>query len=257
MAAFSMTRHAEPGIRRAFAALVFLLALGSAFAQSDASSLKAEEAAAKDGTQTRFQGWEVRYGVAGGVSALAEKAQLIGKAESFAVDVFKFRDEASGENRILGVGEAHGLFPVPLESAVAIVLDYPNLKRISPRVREVRVLDASAFRYSVYEDIGINFMGISIGYRLEAETLRDNLAEGIVGVRSRLTKSLDGKLYASDASWYFRRMEIGGLSYTYMRTWTTSGLRNPAAGVAGIMKLFTAGELRDQVNAVASLAAKR
>ena len=42
-----------------------------------------------------------------------------------------------------------------------------------------------------------------------------------------------------------------------MRTWSTSGLRNPGPGVAGIMKLFTAGELRDQVAAVAKVAAKR
>ena len=54
----------------------------------------------------------------------------------------------------------------------------------------------------------------------------------------------------------FARSRSGGASYTYIRTWSTSGLRNPAAGVAGIMKLFTAGELRDQVNAVVKLAGR-
>ena len=99
-------------------------------------------------------------------------------------------------------------------------------------------------------------MGISIGYKLEAATFRDNLADGAIGIRCRLVKSVDGKLYASDASWYFRKVEIGGVGYTYIRTWSTSGLRNPGAGVAGIMKLFTAGELRDQVNAVVRLAGR-
>jgi len=210
---------------RAFALGLCLLAAGAASAQTIATPAQIEIEAAKDGTITRFQGWEVRYGVAGKPVVADDKTSLIGKAETFAVEVFKSKDGATGENRVFGTGEAHGLFAVPLEAAVSIVVDYPNLKAISPRVREVKVLDSSAARWYVYEDIGIAFMGISIGYKLEAETLRDNLVDGV--------------------------------TYTYIRTWSTSGLRNPGAGVAGIMKLFTAGELRNQVNAVANLAGRR
>lgn len=236
-------------------ACAFLVAaiLGVQAQPSDAA--KAEELAAKDGTQTRFQDWEVRYGVLGGASA--DLAPLVGKAESFSVDLFRLKDDPSGESRILGVGEAQGLFPISLKAAVAAVLDYPNLKAISPRVREVKVLEATSSRYLVYEDIGINFMGIDIGYRLDAETFRDELSDGAVGVRSRLVKSHDGKLYASDSSWYFKELRLGGVLYTYIRTWQTSGLRNPGAGVAGVMKLFTSGELKSQVNAVAKAAAHR
>jgi len=233
--------------------ILSVAALGAQTAAS--SSAKAEDEAARDGTVTRYQGWEVRYGIAGG-SAM-DLTRLIGKAESFAVDLFRLKDDSSGENRILGVGEAHGLFPVSLEAAVATVLDYPNLKAISPRVREAKVLESSALRYYVYEDIGINFMGISIGYRLDSETLREALPDGAVGLRGHLVKSYDGKLYAADSSWYFKEMKLSGVNYTYIRTWSTSGMRNPGVGVAGMMKLFTAGELRDQVNAVFKVAAKR
>jgi hypothetical protein len=253
-----------------------LLCSGFLFAQSPASAAspaKAEELAAQDGTITRYKGWEVRFGIAGcagaaggagtasaaGVvgAAQADLSRLVGKAESFAVDLFRLKDGASGESRVLGVGEAHGLFPVTPEGAAAVVLDYPNLRAISPRAREVRVLESSASRWYVYEDLGIDFMGISIGYRIEAETFRDELPDGAIGVRCRLAKSLDGKLYAADTSWYFRRILVGGVPYTYMRIWSTSGLRNPGMGVAGIMKLFTAGELRDQVDAVGKLAAAK
>jgi hypothetical protein len=243
----------------------FLLCAAALGAQAESSSpAKAEEAAAKDGTVTRSQGWEVRYGVAsyagaaGNAGAVpADLSRLIGKAESFAVDLFKIKDAPVGENRILGSGEAQGLFPVPLEAAVFAVLDYPNLKAISPRVREVKVLESSASRYYVYEDLGISFMGIDLGYRLDSETYREALPDGAVGVRGHLVKSYDGKLYSADSSWYFREMKLGGVTYTYMRAWSTSGMRNPGIGVAGAMKLFTAGELRDQVNAVAKVAARR
>ncbi|MDP2791286.1 MAG: hypothetical protein Q8O15_05955 [Rectinemataceae bacterium] len=237
---------------------VFSLAAGSAAAQTDLSSYaKAEAASAADGTATRSHGWEVRWGVAGGQTADATLESLVGKAESFAVDLFRWKDEASGENRLLGVGEAHGIFAVSPEAAAAVVLDFPNLKDISPRAKEVRVLDSSDSRWLVYEDIGISFMGISIGYKLDAEFRREILSDGAIGVRCRLVKSHDGKLYGADSSWYFKRIEVGGKAYTYIRTWSTSGLRNPGLGVAGVMKLFTAGELKDQVEAVAKLAAKR
>lgn len=250
------SRTAFPGRvqPRALALVVFFLAAGAAAAQAELSAYaKAEGAAAADGTITRSHGWEVRYGVAGS-SALD---RLVGKAESFAVDLFKFKDEATGENRILGVGEAHGLFAVSPEAAAAVVLDYPNIKAISPRAKEARVIESSPTRIYVYEDIGIDFMGISIGYKLDAETYREALPDGAIGIRCRLAKSHDDKLYAADSSWYFKAIQVGGASYTYIRTWSTSGLRNPGVGVAGIMKLFTAGELRDQVNAVARLAAKK
>ena len=241
---------------RRFSLLLCLAAVALLGAQNEIlTPAQAEAKAALDGTVTRHKDWEVRFGIGGG--AKTDLAKLIDKPESFAVDLFRSKDETSGDSRILGVGEAHGVFQVTVEAAMAVVLDYPNIKAISPRVREVKVLESGKGRYHVYEDIGINFMGISIGYKLEAETFGETLGPGIAGVRCRMLKSIDGKLYAADSSWYFREVEIGGVAYTYIRTWSTSGLRNPGPGVAGIMKLFTAGELKDQLNSVAKLAAKR
>ena len=242
-------------VRHSIATLFFcILCVGFLGAQAE-SPAQAESLAARAGTVTRSQGWEVRYGVAGGASA--DLGRLVGKAESFAIDLFRIKDAPPGESRILGVGEAHGLFPIPLEAAVTTVLDYPNLKAISPRVREVKVLESSPSHFSVYEDLGISFMGIDLGYRLDSETFREALPDGAVGLRGHLVKSYEGKLYSADSSWYFKEIRIGVVSYTYIRTWSTSGMRNPGIGVAGVMKLFTAGELRDQVNAVAKVAARR
>ncbi len=219
--------------------------------------LQVATAAARDGSITRYQGMETRYGLAASPVVSSNLAVLVGKAETFALEVIKFKDQASGEQRLYGTGEAHALFDVPMEAALAVVLDYPNLKAISPRVRNVKVLESSGNRILVYEDIGITFMGISIGYVLDVEVFSDTLPGGALGMRARLAKSHDSKLYASESSWYFQRVNVDGKPYTYMRTWSSSGLRNPGLGVAGIMKLFTAGELKDQIEAVAKLAAKR
>ena len=219
--------------------------------------LQVETAASRDGSLTRYQGFEPRYGLAASPVFTGSLSSLVDKVETFALEVIKFKDPATGENRLYGTGEAHGLFDVPMEGALAVVLDYPNLKAISPRVKNVKVLESADNRILVYEDIGINFMGISIGYLLDVEVFSDKLPDGALGMRARLSKSHDGKLYASDSSWYFQRVDVGGKPYTYIRTWSSSGLRNPGLGVAGVMKLFTAGELKDQIEAVVKLAAKR
>lgn len=259
-----------PGARRrtriALALACFSFLPGLAFAQSPPGTqspalppevLQIETAATRDGSVTRYEGFETRYGMAASPAVPGNLSSLVGKVETFALDVIKFKDQASGESRLYGSGEAHGLFDVPMEAALAVVLDYPNLKAISPRVRNVKVLESVGNRILVYEDIGINFMGISIGYILDAEVFGDKFPDGALGMRARLAKSHDGKLYSSDSSWYFKRVELGGKTYTYIRTWSSSGLRNPGLGVAGVMKLFTAGELKDQIEAVVKQAAKR
>ena len=227
-----------------------LIAVLLSFAASVAAA--APGPALQDQNIREYKGFKVRWGVA---AAPEKLASLVGKAEAFAVDVVKFKDEGSGENRVLSSGEAHGLYPVPLDAAVAAVLDYKNLKAISPRVREVRIYENGPPLWKVYEDIGVDFLGISVGYKLDAETLRDDLSGGAVGVYGRMVKSHDGKLYEADSSWYFTRLAVGGIEYTYIRTYSTSGLREPGAGLAGILKLFTAGDLRDQVTSVAKVAA--
>ena len=203
--------------------LVLLMVLAASVATA------APEAAVPGNTVMDYKGWSVRWGVAAAPDKLAA---LAGKSEAFAIDVQKFKDEATGENRVFASGEAHGLYPVPMEAAIAAVLNYKNLKAISPRVREVRIYDDGPVHYQVYEDIGVDFLGISVGYKLDSETLRDELPGGVVGIRGRMLKSHDGKLYRADASWYFTRITVGGVEYTYIRTFSTSGLREPGAGLA-------------------------
>ena len=244
--------------RTARAALALLFVSFTAFGAATRAAAQAASAGTaplKD--STRYDGWEVRYGIAqtpGGLEALAAQA---GKPESFAVDMIKSRDEKSGDNLVYGTGEAHGLFRVSADRAAAVVRDIANRKALSPRLKEIRILDVSANgRASVYQDVGITFMGISIGYRLEYEEMNDTLPGGALGNRTRMLKSLDGKLYSADSSWYFEPVRVGGVDYVYIRTWSASGLRNPGPGVPGVMKLFTAGELKDQLNAVVKLATR-
>lgn len=252
-------------MRRGHAARAALAVLFATFMTAGAAAQAAPGTGALPGSanaaplkdSTRYEGWEVRYGIAqtpGGLEALAAQA---GKPESFAVDVLKSRDEKTGDALVYGTGEAHGLFRVAPDRAAAIVRDIANRKVLSPRLKEIRILNSAPNgRTTVFQDVGITFMGISIGYRLDYEEMNDSLPGGAQGNRTRMTKSHDGKLYAADSTWYLEPVRIGGTDYLYIRTWSASGMRNPAPGVAGVMKLFTSGELKDQVNAVVKLASR-
>ena len=78
-----------------------------------------------------------------------------------------------------------------------------------------------------------------------------------MGLRYRMLESLDGKLYSADSSWFLKEVDVGGKKMLYMRTYSTSGMRNPGLGVAAAMKAFTSGELAGQVDAIAKEARKR
>lgn len=237
----------------------FVAAVFALFLACGAGAFGADGPGAGGAGKREFAGMKVRYGIAATAAELAALAKS-GKAESFAVDMVQSKDAATGETRVLGDGEAHGVYRgVSLEPAFAVVVDYPNLRAISPRMLQSRVIESGPGRWLVFEDVGISFMGIYMGYRLDVESFRDDFPGGAAGpaagLRARMAKSHDGRLFSSESSWYFEPVRIGGEDFLYIRTWSSSGLRNPGFGVAGIMKMFTAGELKDQVNMVARIAA--
>lgn len=232
--------------RRATAISIFLLSIAVLLSPALAQTATAFQS-------DNYNGWLVRYGVLPASSAL--KA-LVGKAESFDISSDRDADGPAGERRILGTGQAHGLFPVSLEAAASAVIDIPNLPKVSGSILSAILLDTSGDRFRAKEKIGFEFLGLSIGYEVIVDTIVDRLPGGSVGVRSRLVESLDGKVYRADVSWYFAPLVIEGKEYTYMRVWSVSGLSNPAPGVPAALELFSKGELRGQVKAVASIAEK-
>ncbi len=242
--------------------LAALFAVGLLFFAAGIAPVSAAPAAApaNNGTVTASSGFIVRYGAVGpGGSAMLDEAgaaKLAGRSESFAVDILT-PEQVPGEKRVLGTGEAHGIYEVPLEAVASVLWDFPSLKAVSPRLQDVKVDERTESRVALYEEIGINFLGIKIGYKLRLETFRDNFPDGSVGLRYRMLESLDGKLYSADSSWFLKEVDVGGKKMLYMRTYSTSGMRNPGLGVAAAMKAFTAGELAGQVDAIAKEARKR
>ena len=190
-----------------------------------------------------YPGFDVRYGIAPG----ADMSALVGKAALISMYAEKFKDPATGERRLVGYGDAQGVYDIPLGDLLSVLDDPAGAMSYSPRLLEARIEESDGPRVVLYQDIGIVFLGFKVSYRFRAEQIRDDLAPAEVGYRVRLLESLDGNFYEAYTSWYLKEVLIGGRDLVYVRNYTRPGLRKPALGMEFIIKRFTPGELKGTI----------
>jgi hypothetical protein len=223
----------------------FLLLLslpGLIGAQSSRSALSEE-----------YPGFDVRYGIAPG----ADLAGLVGKATLISMSAEKFRDPETGERRLIGYGDAQGVYDVPIRDLLAVLDDPAGAVSYSPRLLEARIEEEDGPRVVLYQDIGIVFLGFKVSYRFRAEQIRDDLSPSEVGYRVRLLESLDGHFFEAYTSWYLAEVLVDGRQLVYIRNYTRPGLRKPALGMEFIVRRFTPGELRSTMERVVKEARRR
>jgi hypothetical protein len=200
-----------------------------------------------------YPGFDVRYGIAPG----ADLAALVGKAALISMYAEKFKDPATGERRLVGYGDAHGVYDIPLGDLLAVLNDPAGAVSYSPRLLEARIEEADGPRVILYQDIGIVFLGIKVSYRFRAEQVRDDLSPTEAGYRVRLLESLDGNFYEAYTSWYLKEVLVDGRILVYIRNYTRPGLRKPPLGTEFIIKSFTPGELKNTIERVVKEARRR
>jgi hypothetical protein len=169
----------------------------------------------------------------------------------------KYKDPASGESRIVGYGDAAGVYDVPLSAVLSVLDDPVGASSYSPRLLESRLELRDGSRLVIFQFVGFSFLGIKLGYRFRAEQVRDDLSKGEVGYRVRLLESLDGTFFEAYTSWYAKQVMVDGREMVFLRTYTRPGLRKPALGMEGILKTFTPPELKGTLNRVVKEARRR
>jgi hypothetical protein len=200
-----------------------------------------------------YRGFDVRYGVASGakLAALIERPALVSMAFR------KFKDPETGERRLAGFGEVQGVYDVPFDALVAVLDDPTEAVRYSPRLIAARIEKREGPLVVMYQEVGIVFLGIKVGYRFRAEQVRDDLSATEVGYRIRLLESLDGNFFEAYTSWYAKQVLVGGRRLVYLRAYTRPGLRRPPIGTELILKSFTPGEMRSTLDRVVQEARRR
>ncbi len=245
--------------RRRARPLVLLLALAAAprFSGAATAEQPAAASAASAATVTALPGSARNVPARNGVAAGADLEALARRPELIAMDMRRFKDPASGETRIEGGAEVHGVFDAPLERLVAAMDDRVGQLAFSPRllssIEELR----DGPRVVFLQDIGIEFLGVRVAYAVRSEAYREELPGGAVAFRTILLDSLDGKLYASTSSWYFEPVTVEGRRLVYIRYHAMQGIRRPGFGMEGLIKAFTPSEMKGLMATLAREARKR
>jgi hypothetical protein len=228
----------------ASSAIPLLLALLAALAGAQAAA---------DSRQDPYEGFDVRYGVAPG----AELAALVEKPAMVAMGFRKYRDPASGERRLAGFAEVHGVYDLPLAALLAVLDDPTEALRYSPRLLAARIEKREGPLVRFYQEVGVVFLGIKVGYRFRAEQVRDDLSAAEVGYRNRLLESLDGNFFEAYTSWYAKEVLVDGRRLVYLSAYARPGLRRPPIGTEFILKSFTPGEMKSTLDRVVGEARRR
>jgi len=184
---------------------------------------------------------EFRFGVATG----ADFSALLEKPEVTEMEAEPWKDPESGESRIAGWSEVQGVFEVPFEAMVRILTDYEGQPRYSPRLFDARVESRDGSLVKVFQEVGMSILGIKAKYEIHIEFREEMLPDGGFGQRSMLLDNPSGNLYESFSSWYVLPVTVDGKPCVYVRGFSRPGLRKAFPGLAGALRTFTPGEVKD------------
>jgi len=203
-----------------------------------------------------YPGFEVRYGMASPLQG-QDLLALVDRPLSIDSYAGSFTDPATRKKIVEGRGDAHAIYALPIEVLASVLDTTMDQMRYSPGLLDERINLKDGPRTVVYQELGIDFLGIRVSYKTRSEVYRDELPGGAIGFRARLVESLDGKLYQSFSSWYLCPVTAGGKTYTYVRFYMHSGLRQAMLGMETAMKSFIPQQSRDMITANANEAKRR
>jgi hypothetical protein len=204
-------------------------------------------------TSTQYPGYDVRYGI----PPDTDLAALVDKPALVTMTATTYKDSVTGETRLNGFGEAHGIYDVPIKAVVDVLFDYPGQRAYTKSLLEVKVLEQGPRRVVVYQDIGVQFLGIKIGSKVTSEILLEALQDGAFGIRARMVDNPSNNMFESYSSWYVKEVVVEGRRLLYLHNFTRPGMRNPVIGTMAAIKGFTPGELKGQIDNTVKEARRR
>lgn len=221
------------------------------------SPLAAEPLAVAPGPDgVPYPGFEVRYGMIPSLRP-QDMLALIDKPTSIGSYSGSFIDPATQRKIVEGKGEAHAIYALPIDLLASVLDTTMDQLSFSPGLLDERIDLKDGPRTIVYQELGLNFLGIRFSYKTRSEIYRDELPGDGIGYRARLIESLDGKLYESFSSWYLCPVTIWGKTYTYVRFYMHSGLWQTMLGMETAMKSIVPRQSTEIIAANANEAKRR
>ncbi|MFO8065406.1 MAG: hypothetical protein ACQETQ_07775 [Spirochaetota bacterium] len=184
-----------------------------------------------------------RYGLAPGteVSSLSD--------EPDAIEFEVVEDPEFSSANVSSIAEYHGVYPLSAQELLNAVTAYGDYTRISKRVTESEVLESP--EEPPYDEIGtvtsldaarmltsFKFLFFGREYEYTLSSMTEELDDGALLVRSRMSRSLDGGLAAIHYSWYLEPVGSGEETRTYLRYFTRTDFAEEPRGLRKALDLF-------------------
>jgi hypothetical protein len=200
-----------------------------------------------------FAQFDTRFGIPAGT----DLKKLASSPEILRYDMRRYHDEKNQEDRISGYADSHAVLDAPFWAVVYYLNTPEEAKALSSRLLDNRVESRSGNSWVCYQEVGIEFLGSRVGYKVRFLYESVSFSDGSAGGRSRMLESLDGNLFEAFTSWYAVPIVVEGKTYTYVRMFSRNGLRKPAWGLETIAGIFAPGEIKENYRILAELARKK
>jgi len=204
--------------------------------------------AAAQETSDRHLRFDFRAGAPPGTDyeALIERPAEIRKD----IDLFR----AEGEWRIRALFDFHAVYPVRKGQMVEVLTQYEGSEDFVPRVEFSEVLEVTrADPPCLRQHLKLVFTALTArrDYDYIITLCEDRRrAENAFLLKWTLDRSLDGKMFLADGSWYVKRIETEDGEMTYVRYYNRTGLTSEVPLTALFMRWFSAGDVAGMMNAM-------
>lgn len=185
--------------------------------------------------------------------------KILNRPTEVQTQVKAFRE--NGRKYLLAKSDFHVIYPIEMQKMISVIADYDNYAGVLPRVEysEDKCQSDDPYAYHKQEqNLSIEFMHIGVKYEYVINILYEDLGQkNVFATKWNLEESLDGKLYELYGSWYLREFKYKGRTYTYVRYYARTGLKQVFTGLETLMKIFSSYDVKQLLDAVYAEAVDR
>ncbi|MFW5712810.1 MAG: hypothetical protein ACOCZA_12785 [Spirochaetota bacterium] len=155
--------------------------------------------------------------------------------------------QENGTDRVNLHTDYHALFPLPIESVIAILLDIENEDSVYPNMTFTKDLTPKRdWNEGHYQEVvnSFSFLGIGAKYHYIVYRVPTWHQDGTFTSHWALVHSIDDKYETLYGSWYVKEFSLEGKPHTYVRNYVETEIIDPPPFLKTIREIFGRSTVR-------------
>ncbi len=155
--------------------------------------------------------------------------------------------QENGTDRVNLHTDYHAVFPLPIESFIAVLLDVENEDSVYPNMTYTKDLTPNRdWNQAHYQEVvnSFKFLGIGEKYHYIVYRVPTWYPDGSFTSHWALVKSIDGKYETLFGSWYVKEVSLNGEPHTYVRNFVETEMIDPPPFLKTVRNIFGKNTVR-------------